>query len=161
MAVNHAADLLEGRDTEQSARNRDLGADEKAAPVLMPPEKSESERRREEGTKIFQATVIECAKRANEIDTLVNRYNNACSGQYSYGSAYGRDWFGVYQTPMAISNESLPSCRAWLADIYRLAGEIHTLMLNGEEKARRASVYPRVRRDIRRKYRMDWEGWGR
>jgi hypothetical protein len=30
-----------------------------------------------------------------------------------------------------------------------------------EETARRADIYPGVRRDLRRKYSLDWEGWDR
>jgi hypothetical protein len=34
-------------------------------------------------------------------------------------------------------------------------------MQGAEEDARRAGVYPGTRRDIRKKYAMDWSGWDR
>jgi hypothetical protein len=34
-------------------------------------------------------------------------------------------------------------------------------MIQAQENARRASVLPGELRDIRRRYRMDWQGWER
>jgi hypothetical protein len=32
-------------------------------------------------------------------------------------------------------------------------------MVAADEAARVASVYPGVRRELRRKYKLDWDGW--
>lgn len=160
VAIDHAIDLVEGRVPQMSTVVADT-ANKKLEPVFNPPEKSEMDKRREEGTKEFESTVKLSAERAYQIDVLWNQYVNACQGQATYGSAYGRDWFGTWDAGVVISNESTPQCRATWADIGRLALEVRALMREAENRGARASVYPGVRRDIRRKYKMDWEGWDR
>jgi hypothetical protein len=55
----------------------------------------------------------------------------------------------------------LPGCRALLSDIITVAVRVSEGMQAAEEDARRAGVYPGIRRDIRKKYAMDWSGWDR
>lgn len=170
VGVDHVKDFIEGREMQAS------GAEDATArltePIFEPSEESEIERRREEAAKAFEAAVVECAKRADQVDTLWNRWIDACYGKHSYGTyeatssydTWGRPWFGVrgvWSGDFATSNEGTPTCRGWVSDMTRLAAEIRTIMVNAERQAHRSSVYPGARRDIRRKYRMDWEGWGR
>jgi hypothetical protein len=49
----------------------------------------------------------------------------------------------------------------WLDDIIQAANQFRSAMITADELARRAEVYPGVRRDIRRRYRLDWTGWER
>jgi S1-C subfamily serine protease len=175
VGVDHVKDFIEGREMRASGSEDATDRLNTATPIFEPSEGLELESKREEATKAFEAAVIECAKRADEVDILWNRWVNACYGKYTSGVAggtsaggvydeWGRQWFsygGVWEGGVATSNEGTPQCRGWFADINRLAGEIQYIMTNAEDQARRSSVYPGVRRDIRRKYRMDWEGWGR
>jgi len=46
------------------------------------------------------------------------------------------------------------------SDVERLSEEICAGMDVAEESARHSWVYPGIRREIRRKYQMDWSGWG-
>ena len=174
VAVDHAIDLIEGR-TSSSIAQVGRSEDSQLEPVFNPPRKSEIETRRAEGVKTFEAAVIECAKRADEVDKLWDRYVNACFGQKTTGSAsgttqggvydkWGRQWFsydGVWTGNVSINNEGTPQCRGWIADIRHLATDIYTIMTSAEKQAHSASVYPGTRRDLRRKYRMEWKGWGR
>ena len=41
------------------------------------------------------------------------------------------------------------------------AFQIHDAMAKASEGARRVGVYPGTMRDLRRKYRLDWDGWDR
>jgi len=175
VAVDHARDLLEGRDMRATAQRADSTVVKEIKPIFESSGESELDRKREEGAKAFEAAVIECAKRADEVDTLWNRWVNACYGKYTYGTQggtnyggvydrWGRQWFsygGLWSGTVATSNEGSPQCRGWFADMRLLASQIRSIMVNAERQAYRSSVYPGVRRDIRRKYRMDWEGWGR
>ena len=45
------------------------------------------------------------------------------------------------------------------SDLNELAGGIRSAMKEAAQAARRLDVYPGVRRDLRRQYRLDWRGW--
>jgi hypothetical protein len=50
-------------------------------------------------------------------------------------------------------------CTQWLADVTKIAEGIRAAMAQADEAARAADVYPGVQRDLRRRYKMDWNGW--
>ena len=50
-------------------------------------------------------------------------------------------------------------CAQWLSDLNELADGIRSAMKEAAQAARRLDVYPGVRRDLRRQYRLDWRGW--
>ena len=129
--------------------------------TLSPPVKSDTDLARERGIEQFEAAVRTLAQAADSIDLQWRRYRAACAGKHTYGTSYGRDWFGVWADPVVIDNESTPECRGLMSDIVTLAVRVSAGMQGAEENARRAGVYPGSRRDIRRKYSMDWVGWDR
>ena len=69
-----------------------------------------------------------------------------------------REWFGVWDRPPSF-NTADGQCTRWLSDITQVAGTIRQAMVSADEAARVASVYPGVRRDLRHKYKLDWDGW--
>jgi len=137
----------------------------------------------------FEPRIGEISKKADTLDDNYRRYVDACyqksttaesSGSYSghasgysYGAAAGRDWFAVYgaRTDMAyggtyngstsISNETTPYCRELWSDIVNGSREVNTAMKELQQDARRKGVLPGHMRDLRKKYRLDWEGWTR
>jgi len=158
VAIDHAKALLDGR--AQPARSAPpSSADRRLDSILNPPRKSTQDGLREQGNQEFEAAVRELAGRAREVDSLWNRYQAGCFRVGSYQAPHGRNWFRVWGAPVDINDDSLGECRALLAEVYRMAEEIKRDMEQAEEQARRAGVYPGVRRDIRRKYGMDWSGW--
>jgi len=54
-----------------------------------------------------------------------------------------------------------PGCGSSFDEVQRVAGEIRDQALAADEAARTASVFPGVRRDLRRKYHLDYPGWDR
>jgi hypothetical protein len=42
-----------------------------------------------------------------------------------------------------------------------MSAQVRTVMASSQEEARRASVLPGQLREIRRRYRMDWQGFDR
>jgi S1-C subfamily serine protease len=162
IASEHARALIQGQ-TSVALRDTSTPAtrDNTFESVFNQPEKSDTDLRRERGAEQFDVAVQTLARQANNIDAQWRRYRAACAGKSSAGAVYGRDWFGVWSDPVVIDNESLPECRGLLSDVIALAGAVRLGMQDAEEAARRADVYPGTRRDIRRKYSMDWSGWDR
>lgn len=137
----------------------------------------------------FEPRMGEIAKTADLLDDNYRRYIDACyqkyttaessgsfSGRargYSQGAAAGRDWFVVYgaETDMAyrgsysestaMSNETTAYCRELWSDIVDGSREVNQSMRALQQDARRKGVLPGHLRDLRRKFRLDWEGWTR
>lgn len=137
----------------------------------------------------FEPRMGEIAKTADLLDDNYRRYIDACyqkyttaessgsfSGRargYSQGAAAGRDWFVVYgaETDMAYSgshnestatsNETTAYCRELWSDIVDGSREVNQTMKALQQDARRKGVLPGHLRDLRVKYRLDWEGWTR
>jgi len=125
------------------------------------PDDSDLDQVREEGAQLFEERVRALAKKADELDTAWRRYRDACLSSYTASYAYGRDWFGVWDGVVVTPNEDLPSCRSLLSDILSLGTQISEGMTAADREARSNWVYPGVRREIRRRYYMDWRGWDR
>jgi hypothetical protein len=54
-----------------------------------------------------------------------------------------------------------PGCGSSFGEVQRVAGDIRDEVVAAEEAARKAAVFPGARRDLRRKYRLDYPGWDR
>jgi hypothetical protein len=133
--------------------------------------------------------MAEIARVADLLDDNYRRYIDACyqkyttakssgaaSGRargYSQGVVAGRDWFvvygaesemayqGSYTESTAVNNETTAYCRELWSDIVDGAQDINQSMKAIQEDARRKGVLPGHLRDLRRKFRLDWEGWTR
>ena len=99
------------------------------------------------------------ARRADVIDDYWNRFRAACrpAGPFTSGD---REWFSVLDRQPAVDPRS-GQCTQWVAELMQLANGVRTSMGSADETARAAAVYPGVRRDLRKKYKVDWEGWER
>ncbi len=137
----------------------------------------------------FEPRIGEISKKADLLDDNYRRYVDACyqksttaesSGSYSghasgrtRGAAAGRDWFAVYDSrsdmsyggtysgSTSVNNETTPYCRELWSDIVDGSREINGAMKELQQDARRKGVLPGHLRDLRAKYRLDWEGWTR
>ncbi len=48
-----------------------------------------------------------------------------------------------------------------LSDLLQVSSEVKTPMASTEEAARRGGIYPGESRDLRKRYRLEWDGWER
>ena len=62
---------------------------------------------------------------------------------------------------MKLSEGTGYDCPGWLTSVRRSAGRVHEVLLVATEAARRRGVFPGTVRDLRRKYRLEWDGWDR
>jgi hypothetical protein len=54
-----------------------------------------------------------------------------------------------------------PSCGPYFDQIRREATDIRQAIAAGDEAARRADIYPGVRREVLRTNRLDYAGWAK
>lgn len=148
VAAEHARALLEGRSTPAGSA-KDLTSFT-ANPV------SETDSTRALGAQAFESAARQLAAQADRLEDDWQRYRGSC--RQAAVSRQSREWFILLeQTPLQGSVS--PGCSEWLDDLRHRALVIARVQRDADEIARRADVYPGTRRDIRRRYRLDFEGW--
>ena len=158
IAVDHLKPLLYGsaaalpRPPPSASTNRAL------SPLLERSRPSTADRRRADGQAEFEQALGAIAARADQIDDFWQRYTVSCLGGQRLSGTYDREWFSVYEN-RAPEGRGASGCAQWLSDLNELADGIRSAMKEAELAARRLDVYPGVRRDLRRQYRLDWRGW--
>jgi len=155
VAIDHAQTLLEGR-TPAAPEAGSPAADLRS---LSPAVVSEAERARAAGTRTYEQTLVQLARRAEGLDDYWRRFRASCYEGRVTGS-FDREWYAIFDQ-RAMQGAVAPGCGNSFADIRRLATDIRDAVIAAEEAARQADVYPGTRRDARRKYRLDYAGWDR
>lgn len=124
---------------------------------------SETDRKRIDGAAEFAREMVILSEKADRADVAWNRYVAGCHLEVlsvSAGAfAGGRDWFG-FAWASATASRPTEAC-AEAGTFFALVDQVKDGMCVAEERARRASVYPGIRRELRTKYRLDWDGWDR
>jgi S1-C subfamily serine protease len=153
VAIDHAAPLIDGR-VEPSAQSP-LSA---LSSAMGGP--SAGEQARQRGEQEYANVLRWADQRAGQIDAYWNRYAAACvSSSTSNGD---RPWFAIFE-PRGVSmgRVSTIDCSGWLDTLTTSARPVRDEIARATEAARRSGVYPGVLRDLRRRHRMEWTGWGR
>lgn len=126
-------------------------------------ELTDTDRKRLAGTAEFESDMTQLSAKADRADVAWRRYVGGCRLEITRVSAGavigGRDWFG-YAWTSANSTRPTEAC-AEAGTFYAIVGQVKDEMCVAEERARRSSVHPGARRDLRTKYRLDWDGWDR
>ena len=155
VAIDHARALLEGRPVPAASAASATSAIQSLSPAAA----SESEQAREEGSRVYEQTVVQLAQRADNLDQNWQRFRASCY-EGRIGTRFDREWYALYDS-RAMQGAVSPGCGPWFDAVRREAAEIRNEVLAAEEAARRANVYPGVRRDLRRRHRLDYGGWER
>ena len=158
VAIDHAGPLIEGRPAERIAA---AGGAAPSTPLsgAFSAQRSQTDVMRDAGAVQFERVMQAAAKRADSLDDYWSRFRAAC-GVSSTLNAGDREWFGMWDQAPSFNTADV-RCTRWLSDVNQIAGGIRQAMVSADEAARTASVYPGVRRDLRRKYKLDWDGWER
>ena len=120
---------------------------------------SETDQARSQGVRMYEQAIAQLARRADSLDNAWRQIRTGCyKGRASGG--LDRAWFAVFNGRSA-AGDVAPGCDRWFADFSRQAAEVAAGVIAAEEMARQADVYPGVRRDARRRYRLDYPGWER
>jgi S1-C subfamily serine protease len=159
VAIDHARPLLEGRPAELIGAPAGSSAAPGPLTGAFAPNKSETDTDRDQGSAFYDRTMRSLANRADSIDEYWGRFRTACrpTGTFTGGD---REWFAVWDRLPAVDPRD-GRCTQWLNEITGLANGLRASMSSADETARAAAVYPGVRRDLRRKYKLGWDGWER
>jgi len=120
--------------------------------------RSSADVEREQGTKRYSDTVEAIAREAVKLDNYWTRIRTNCIVRVAPG--YDREWFGLWDGRAQLDTPDA-ACGSAVHELQDMAAQVRTMMSTAEEAARRAAVLPGELRDIRRRYRMEWPGFGR
>jgi hypothetical protein len=156
VAVDHVRPLLEGKPLDRATQP---SATQPANPLAnaFGPAPSQTDAMRDQGAAQYERIMQAAARRADSLDDYWQRFRASCRPTVAPNGG-DREWFGVWSHPPSI-NTADAQCAQWLADVTKVADGIRSAMSQADEAARAAGVYPGVQRDLRRKYKMDWDGW--
>lgn len=155
IAIEHARALLDGKRPSQGAGTPIASLNEAMSGAAP----SQSDALREQGTRAYEQGIVALARRADALDDYWNNFTRVCYEGRIVG-AFGREWFALWDS-RAMPGVVSPGCLQTFADLRRVAEDIRTTVASLEESARRSDVYPGVRRDLLRRYRLDYPGWNR
>ena len=154
IAIDHATPLLNGQ-TNLAART----------PIetltdTMRGGSADGEAQRRRGEQQYQQIMQWAARNADQIDNYWDRYSKSCvTGTRRSGD---REWFAVFESNgISINAASQYNCEQFLDTVKQRGEQIRGQMDEAADTARHAGVYPGVMRDLRRRYRLDWDGWDR
>lgn len=118
----------------------------------------EDSKQAEAARRIFSERVAVVAPQAGRVDSLWSTFKDTCEPSMSARYDDGREWFGLWDGQVR-ADLSSGFCRDLYNQIIGQGEAVKTQMAAAEDVARR-SLVPGSIREIRRRYALDWEGWG-
>jgi hypothetical protein len=152
IAVEHAQALLAGQHTATttatplSTLNKAMGGD-----------RTDADSGRDRATAAYEQAVAQLARRADQLDDRWQTFVHSCY-QGAIVGTFDHPWFALWDAK-AMPGLVAANCGAIYTDIRRAATDVRTTLAAADESARRDDVYPGARREILRRYRLDYVGW--
>jgi hypothetical protein len=117
----------------------------------------------------FERAMIALSGKADQADIAWERYLAGCRENITTATASSvavvgvasRRWIAIVgaAATSSVTTRTWTEACAEAGTFFSLASQVSQGMCVAEDAARRASVYPGSRRDLRTKYRLDWSGW--
>jgi len=161
VAIDYAAPLIAGRSPTRRSTPATGAAQQPPPPAVAETPPSEAELRRLQGTEAFEKNMKTLADAADKVDAQWNKYARVCAKPGRIRGEPDRPWFPLLTEPASVVNDTDPLCRSLVENLSSYIQQIADGMRQSSDWARRAGVYPGVQRDLRRKYRMNWDAWER
>lgn len=100
------------------------------------------------------------ARQADRVDALWSDFRTTCDVTLRSSYADGRDRFSLWDKTAQI-DVSGGACRDLLNQVVAHGEAVKGGMVRAEEEAHAADLVPGDLRATRRRYAMEWSGWGR
>ncbi len=121
------------------------------------PAASQASAARDQAASAFEKDVAAVAKKADALDARWRTFKGSCYEGRVVG-AFDHEWFALWE-PKAMQGAVSPGCGPLFGDLRRAAQDIHDYVMAINENARQADIYPGTRREVLRRYRLDYSGW--
>ena len=156
VSIDHARDILEGRETNLGSGQTGLANIEPMVPGGAP---SESDRRQQQGEQEFTQRVGSAEDSADQLDEYWKRFRGTCYKSPIRGS-YDREWFAIF-APGAIPGDAAAGCVDYYQSMTTEMNKFREYMRQTIQGARRASLLPGTVRDTLRSKRLQSDAWDR
>lgn len=148
VAIEHVRTVLDGK-----AAGPPPAAAASPYQAISPAVASPADQRRTNGATTFEQTIGQVARRADALDARWRSFRNSCYEGRIVGS-FDHEWYALWDRRAmqgAVSN----GCGVYFGEIRQMAEAIRDAVIAAEENARQADVYPGMRRDVLRHWRLD------
>ncbi len=152
VAIEHARAVLEGRTQAPGAPSAPTQYQ-----TLSPAVASPTDQRRLDAIRAFEGAIAQVARAADALDGQWTSFMASCYEGRIVGT-FDRPWFALWDQ-RAMQGVVSSNCSPYFDDLRRRANEIRQAVVGIDEAARRADIYPGIRRDVLRKHRLDY--WSR
>ena len=152
VSIDHARDILEGRQTSSGSLQTGLSNIQ-----TMTPDTSESDRRQQQGEQQFLQRVASAEAAAGQLDAAWARFRSVCFKTPIAGS-HDREWFAVFT--QAVPGDAAAGCVDYFNSMRAEMNRFRDYMRTALNDARRANVLPGTIRDALRAKRLNFE-WDR
>ena len=153
VSIDHARDILEGRETNLGSGATGLANIENAG------QRPESDRRQQQGEQDFMRRVGSAEQAAPQLDQAWQRFRGICYKNPIRGS-YDREWFSVF-APGAVPGDAAAGCIDYYQSMLTEMNKFRDFMRTAVQDARRANVLPGTIRDTLRSKRLQSDAWDR
>ena len=107
----------------------------------------------------YSDRVATLAQQANEVDRLWGEFRNVCN--VTVDAHYdSREWLSLWDKQARVDLSS-GACRDLFNQLITAGETVNASMAAAGESAKKAGLVDGDLRQIRQRYSMDWEGWGR
>lgn len=153
VAIDHARDIIDGRETNLGSGQAGLASIE---PMQPGGQAAESDRRQQQGEQDFLKRVASAEQAAPQLDSAWQRFRSICYKSPIRGS-YDREWFAMF-APGGIPGDAGAGCVEYFQGMQREMNKFRDYMRTAVQDARRANVLPGTIRDTLRARRLnhDW-----
>ena len=107
----------------------------------------------------YEHALMAIAAQSDQIDAAWDRFKGACNATATWQPG-DREWFGFWTRPPDV-RANVVDCRQLTDDLLQATSAVRRRMINANDSARRAGVYPGDARELRHRHRLDWDGWDR
>ena len=158
VAIDHARDILEGRQTNLGSGQAGLS---NLAPMVPGGEqRPEADRRQQQGEQEFAAANQRRRNRRRPARRRVDSSSAPAVTSRRSAAAYDREWFAVF-APGAIPGDAASGCIGYYQEMTAEMNKFRAFMRQTVESARRAGVLPGIARDTLRSKRLNSDAWDR
>ena len=155
VAIEHARAVLDGRTSAPTP----VSATRSEYQALTPAVASPTDQARTDAAKTYEQAIAKLARTADALDNRWRSFKGVCY-QGAITGRFEREWYAFFE-PNTMTGAVPPGCNASFEDIRSNAEQVRDGILAADEAARHADVYPGTRRDILRRFRLDYAGWTR
>jgi S1-C subfamily serine protease len=156
VSIDHARDILDGRETNLGSGQSGLADIE---PMDPGGQRNESDRRQQLGEQDFIRRLGAAEQAAQQVEPIWQRFRSICYKNPIRGS-FDREWFAMF-TPGAIPGDAAAGCIDYFQDMQTSMNKFRDFMRTAVQDARRANVLPGTIRDTLRSKRLQSDAWER